>query len=347
MNDTIPLMRSFDEYGLIAENLSNVDSRSLVNPFVDGKFPVFISPMTCITDETCWEKFSSSKFIPIYPVRYDNIQARLMHMCSGDWVAFSRDEFNKILECEIERPNVDLNNAKICIDTANGHMKSLYDLVRKAKKHFPGITLMIGNVCNPTTYIECCLAGVDFVRVSVGTGTGCTTSVKLGFHASLPWLLEEINKIKDNLSLCKINFVTKVIADGGIDDTAKMIKAFALGADYVMVGGMIARTDTAAGITSKSIVGADPNIKTYRKYYGQASNAGQIDRFGEIRSTPEGVERWLPVQCTFEELEKEIEGCIRSAMSYANAFTLNEFIGRVKYNYQTPHEFECFNKRSR
>ena len=379
-SNNIETMRSFDEIGLIPAQISSVGSRKDVNPFYrysygDGTFrdklPVFVSPMTCLVDKTNYESIlRNSKLIPIYPVRYDNREERDEVRKSGHWVAYTLKEFKELITSQAlsSRPSSLINN-HILIDTAQGHMQSLYDNVSLCKKLFPGLQLMIGNICNPYAYLDCCRSGVDYVRVSVGTGTGCTTSVKTGFHASLPYILTTITNIRkvldgdeenvpvniyrkvikylelhpdwDYMSFTEASHRTKVIADGGIDDIGKINKALALGADYVMIGGLFART--GSGCLKRCL----ENDKHWVvPYYGQASLEGQKDRFGEVRNVPEGISRNLDVDWTLEELESEIEGSLRSAMSYAGVKNLNEYIGQVDYLYQSAHEFECFNKRS-
>ena len=371
-------MRSFDEIGLIPAQISTIGSRKDVNPFYEyafgddttmQKLPVFISPMTCLIDKTNYESIlRNSKFIPIYPVRYDNREERDEVLKSRHWVAYTLKEFKELITSQSLSSNSSvLTNNHILIDTAQGHMQSLYDNVSLCKKFFPYLELMIGNICNPYAYLDCCRLGVDYVRVSVGTGTGCTTSVKTGFHASLPYILETITNIRkvldgdadnvptdiyrkvikylelhpdwDYMSFTESSHRTKVIADGGIDDIGKINKALALGADYVMIGGLFARTGQCCSKNGRPWTGSVP-------YYGQASLEGQKDRFGTFRNVPEGISRSLKVDWTLDELESEIEGSLRSAMSYAGAKNLNEYIGQVDYLYQSPHEFECFNKKS-
>lgn len=368
-SNSAAVMRSFDEIGLIPAQISGIKSRKEVNPFYvylfgDGtsalKLPVFVSPMTCLIDGTNYDSIlNDSKFVPIYPVRFNNRAERDEILGTGNWVAYTLKEFEELLVTEQQ-----LGRSCILIDTAQGHMQTLYDQVSLCKKHFPDTKLMIGNICNPYAYLDCCKAGVDYVRVSVGTGTGCTTSVKTGFHASLPYILTVITNIKkvldgetdvpDDVYRRVKKYLdlhpdwdyerpsrTKVIADGGLDDIGKINKALALGADFVMIGGLFART--GRGCSSIHTAGHD----RYTVYYGQASSSGQLDRFGSIRNVPEGISRKIQIDWTLNGLESELEGSLRSAMSYAGTRTLDDFVGQVEYMYQSDHEFEMFNKRSR
>lgn len=293
-------------------------------------------------------------------------------MCEGGWIAMSCNEFEEFIRNGNLDPSVD-GKYRICIDTAQGHMDRIYNLVREGKEAIGGLEVMIGNITNPQTYIECCKAGVDWVRLSVGTGSACITSVRTGYHVSMPWLLEQIAYIRSNIivqqsgpsdpptyiynagvddeymspedmeeygyeetcELVPLATRTKIIADGGIKDTATMLKAFALGADAVMCGGLL------AGVC---VEGDGYRVGENRSYYGQASELGQIDRFGEVRNVPEGIARTVPIKHTLEELEDEIEGVFKSALSYNDSRDLDDFIGHVDYNYQSIAEFNAYNK---
>ena len=363
---TMDKMLAWCEVGLIAKRRSAVDSRSKVNPFDEnGKQRVFISPMTCLLNNQNFDEVNKSSFIPIYPVRYKNWAERINRIQMGDWVAMQSKEILELINDSTNAPIDHSAHYKICLDTAQGQRIDLYELTSKFKDSFPNSEIMIGNIMNPEAYIDCAKAGADYVRCAVGTGNGCITSVNTGFHASLPWILNGIQQIKDNViltddgyeyyerdgiitidgdefveegSMVKFRTLPKVIADGGMDESSKIIKAYALGADYVMIGRLFAETTAACG----ELVGT--HFIQEREYYGQASEQGQIDRFGEIHSKPEGIKRTVKVKCTLDELCNGLEKDLRSAMSYGGAFTMDEFIGQVEWREQTRAEYESYNK---
>lgn len=348
---------SLDEIGLRPAILSSIESRKQVNPYDEnGKLPIFVSPMTCILDENNFKEFENSKAIPIMPV-WHNIQ-RDKRLLEYSWTALTLDEFVTLF---VEGNASNLRHYNILIDVANGHMKKLYDYVKIAKeKYGDQLTVMIGNIANPKTYIECCKAGVDYVRIGIGGGSGCLSSVKTGMHSSLFYLLTTIRKMKyaityndktkvynyyphdipESLKLFtnmhlqeefygqSLKTITKIVADGGVNTIGKAVKCLALGADYVMCGHMFA-TCFEAGHNEY--------------YYGQASNLGQMDRFGEIRTYEEGMKTPIERTQSLDDLLLEFENSLRSSMSYAGALTLNEF-RYTKYNILSKSEFESFNK---
>ena len=338
-------MYSLDEVTILASSSpTDIYSRSIVDPYIDGKLPIFVSPMTCILNGENFNIFKHSKVTPILPRRINSEYAD-----DNDWVAYSLDDFEKSL-------NYNLNYKKVLIDVANGHMKRIYDLVKIAKEKWPNVIIMIGNISNPLMYIQCCISGVDYCRAGIGGGNGCSTSVKTGIHTSLQYLLSEIKKIRESISTGIITWdkiktveelqefrkqfkcYTKVIADGGIDRIDKAIKCLALGADYVMMGKTFAQCEEACGKT------ITVNGQRHHEYYGMASSKGQIDISGGFNKNPEGIITTVPVLYTLDEYCNDFEAALRSAMSYTGAHNLDEFRINTEVAIQSISEFKSYDK---
>ena len=328
------MMYSLDEVSIIPSTFTSVKSRKDIITTYTSKLPIFVAPMTCLVDFINFSSFEDNKVIPILPVYDINnkelFKQRLTFIQQSKWVALTLNEFEDTF-CR-NKWNLDKENLfNICIDTANGHLHDIYVATKYAKKSFPNLAIMVGNIANPKTYDEICKNysdSVQFIRVGIGGGSGCTTSVQTGVHTSLPYLITEINKIKKSYANKPL-----VIADGGINTIDRAIKCLALGADYVMMGSMFANCKE---------VGNYNEVKN--EYYGQSSIRGQLDRFGEIRSNPEGLEKIVEINTTLNEVCSKFDAALRSAMSYCNAKTLEEFIGKPKIEYQTLKEFENYMK---
>ena len=361
------MMYSLDEIGLIPAKLSTIKHRGDINPFVQSPFggeklPIFVSPMTCLLDASNICTFSRSKVEPILPVIDDFVEERIQLPNGSNWLgwtAMTLDEFKHYFNgCNANEKQ----QHYILIDVANGHMEELFKVVKDAKQEYgKNLVVMLGNIANPETYIECCKAGVDYVRVGIGGGTGCTTSVQTGIHTSLPFILEGIKRAKEHIhnyevsaeigmriysdpEIAKIDgFRTKVIADGGITTTARAIKCLALGADYVMMGKAFAQCKEAGHKVYNGTFD-DGMIRPTHLYYGQSSEQGQIDRFGKVKSNPEGSSTLIPITMDLAEFTTKFEAALRSAMSYCGAKDLNEFIGKVQYEVMSPAEFNAYNK---
>ena len=328
------MMYSLDEVSIIPSTFTSVKSRKDIITTYTSKLPIFVAPMTCLVDFINFSSFEDNKVIPILPVYDINnkelFKQRLTFIQQSKWVALTLNEFEDTF-CR-NKWNLDKENLfNICIDTANGHLHDIYVATKYAKKSFPNLAIMVGNIANPKTYDEICKNysdSVQFIRVGIGGGSGCTTSVQTGVHTSLPYLITEINKIKKSYANKPL-----VIADGGVNTIDRAIKCLALGADYVMMGSMFANCKE---------VGNYNEVKN--EYYGQSSIRGQLDRFGEIRSNPEGLEKIVEINTTLNEICSKFDAALRSAMSYCNAKTLEEFIGKPKIEYQTLKEFENYMK---
>lgn len=174
----------------------------------------------------------------------------------------------------------------------------------------------------------------------------CSTSVQCGIHASHQWMIEGIKKLE-----CYWHYPvrTKIIADGGINTLDKAIKALAIGYDYVMMGKQFAQCIEACGETRKNTeVVFDFKTKQFspqieRKYYGMASEQGQIDISGGVNKNPEGIETWVPVDTNLHDLTIRFEAALRSTMSYTGAHNLEEF-RNTKYDIQSNEEFKSYYK---
>ena len=332
-------MYSLDEIGLIPAATSSIKHRADVNPFYGNKLPIFVAPMTCLLNLNNWETFYNSKVIPIWPIRDANNKKR--ELPPDDlvgWIAMTIEEFKWVFRDHIAPRGVPKGYFKVLIDCANGNMEELFSIVKDAKQEYGDrLVVMIGNIANPETYLECCKAKVDYVRVGIGGGSGCTTSVQTGIHASMPWILEGIKEVKKKIYW--YGPLTKIVADGGITNPSRAIKCLALGADYVMMGKAFAHCEEVNHMRIGS-----PETGIRNQYYGQSSEQGQLDRFGKVKANPEGTSVMVSIDTTLKELTDKFEAALRSAMSYCGAKTLDDFIGKVKYEYMSPDEFRAYNK---
>ena len=325
---------SYNDISIVPAEISNIKSRSECYPFIGKysiekipqKLPLFTAPMSTVVNMENRELFENNHINTIIPrnipidIRYDNI-------LKGNWVALSLKEFKEYF---IDDTRIKINPDivyQICIDIANGHMKSLYEDVGLVKKNYgSNIRIMVGNIANPETYRHCVTAGVWGVRVSIGSGAGCITSTNTGIHYPIASLIEEIYGIKQEY-LNDYNHwypgleLPKIIADGGVRNYSDIIKALALGADYVMVGSLFAQLKESAADT------VDVDGKgTYRKlFYGMASREGQICLNGKKTRAAEGISKTLPIIGTIESWVDNMIEYLQSAMSYCDCEYLERF----------------------
>lgn len=331
--------------------VSDINHRSECNPYIeDGMLPIFTAPMSTVVDTQNYDLFYENHLFAILP-RNINWEIRKEWIYKGKWVAVSLGEFEDFI-CKEDNFRQCPNDyhLRIVIDVANGHMKKIFRLSCLAKIiHGNHLEIMSGNIANPKTYDDYCGAYIDYVRVGIGGGAGCITSSNTGIHDGIASLLNDINSYK---AYRKANgkFYTKVVADGGIRGYSDVIKALALGADYVMIGSILAQTvESAAPIYKKNKIGAvatepfsevttkdirpltedkclgkwvDKNGKVYghlyKEFYGMASKYGQISINGEKTKTSEGIKKELEVTTNLDTWVDNMTAYLRSAMSYCN-----------------------------
>lgn len=203
--------------------------------------PIFTSPMPSVVDKTNWRVYEKAGIRTILP-RTCSIEDRL-EACQYMFAAFSLGEIKENFLGRGKRSSQ--YQFKVCFDVGNGGDTEIFNLSSQLRTTYQDqICIMAGNIGNEKTYVEYCRAGIDFVRVGI-TGGSLVNTDKFGFHSPLASLLIKIIGLKK--TACIGLKETKIIADGGIDTFADIIKAIALGADYVMIGRQFAKILEASG----------------------------------------------------------------------------------------------------
>lgn len=342
---------SYNDLTIVPARVSNISSRSEVNPFNYGILPIFTSPMSTIVCEENFEFWENNKITPILP-RNISFDIRKKYIRDGYWVAMSMKESEDLFIKSTEMD--DIFACSLCIDVANGHMNSLINLCKDIKKKFGNrIIIMTGNIANPDTIIDYENAGIDYVRCSIGSGAGCLTAPQTSVHYPIASLIDQCRTIK-NVNNLKI----KIVADGGIRNYGDVIKALALGADYVMIGSVFASLYESAAefLIDNGYNTAEDNelikrtiiseYKPKKVFYGMSTKKAQklIKPDTETLKTSEGLEKLLNCTHTMKQWSENMEAYLRSAMSYCNAKSLKDFIGKVNLIPNSPAEINAVNK---
>ena len=314
------VLYSYNDITVKPAKISFVEHRNECNVYKeDGKLPIFTAPMSSVVDENNFQKFEGSKINAILPRNID-LTIRYNNSCIGNWSAYSLHEFYECFCNEYGQCN---SPTKALIDIANGHMNLMYEYVKKAKEiHGDNIIVMVGNIANPETYKVAYNAGVDYIRVGIGSGNACTTTSNVSIHYPMASLINDVFEIKQSLQLLSNSMGTKlpyIIADGGIRNYSDVIKALALGADYVMVGSLFASMYESCAKTVKV-----DGIRC-KEFYGMASKQGQIAINGKKTKTAEGITKYLPITTHLSTWVENMESYLRSAMSYTNITDINQF----------------------
>jgi isopentenyl diphosphate isomerase/L-lactate dehydrogenase-like FMN-dependent dehydrogenase len=228
-------------------------------------------------------------------------------------------------------------------------MSDILRATKRLKIDYPDMTLMVGNVANPETYRLLSEAGADYIRIGIGNGGGCLTTQQTGVGYPMASLIKECYKVS-----CELKRPAKIVADGGMQDYSDVIKALALGADYVMLGGIFNKALESAGPNylwkcirvSQSIanVAYKCGIPVYKKFRGMSTKEVQKKWGVTNPKTSEGVVRFRRVEYTLNQWIHNFDHYLRSAMSYTGSKTLEDFIGKVKTNKISQNAYRRFNK---
>ena len=326
---------SYNDIAVMPADISDINHRKETNPFYDnGNLPIFTAPMSSIVNEDNISTYLLNHINVIIP-RNINIKERIRWMI--EFNCFSAMSMQEARKYFLEDPNMIRKNGNkkmhLCIDVANGHMRSLYDLVKRLKSAYTNITIMTGNIANPETIKYACEAGVDYIRIGIGTGAGCITSSNTAIHYPIASLIDECVKERH-----KNGGKVKIIGDGGIRNYNDVIKALALGADYVMIGGLFATCLEAGPVYQQftNTITNEPrlsqntdfhNLDLFHKFYGMASKEGMRD-LGLKKHTAEGICKFVKITQTIEGWANNMEDYLRSAMSYTGTTDIQYF----KYN---------------
>jgi GMP reductase len=208
----------------------------------------------------------------------------------------------------------------VCIDVANGYTKAFVDFLQKFRRAFPSITVMAGNVVTGEMTEELILDGVDIVKVGIGPGSVCTTRKMTGVgYPQLSAIIECADAAHGLGGL--------ICADGGCTSPGDLAKAFGGGADFVMLGGMLAGHDECGG----EVVECDGERKV--RFYGMSSRpamekyAGGVAKYRASEGKEVLIEHRGPVAATV----LEILGGVRSACTYVGARRLKELSKRTTF----------------
>ncbi len=223
----------------------------------------------------------------------------------------------------LERAGVDV----IVIDTAHGHSNNVIETLKKAKKLFPKLPMIVGNIATAEAAKDLINEGADALKVGIGPGSICTTRIIAGVGVPQLHAISEVYKIAKRSNI-------PIISDGGIKYSGDVAKAIAFGADVIMIGSLFAGTDESPGEIFLS------DGRTYKSYRGMGSIAamgrGSADRYfqEEIISNdkfvPEGVEGRVPYRGTVVKIIEQLIGGLKASMGYTGNKNINEFKNKTK-----------------
>ncbi len=315
---------SFDDVLLIPQ-MSDITSRKEVDissEILENKFslPVISSPMDTVTGPKMADAMQTAGGFGVIH-RYNTIeeQVDLIKNIKSDFLAAAVGVAGDYLERSEEL--VRTGTTLLCIDVAHGHHTNVRNAIESLKNRFgDDIIIMAGNVATGEAFSDLENWGADIIRVGVGGGSICSTRIQTGhglptFHS----ILLSANSAKR----------ASIVADGGIKTAGDAVKCFAAGADFVMLGSLLAGTDESPGQVLQNNEGGK-----YKVYRGMASVEAQVEWRGKASSL-EGISTTIPYKGPVRDILGSLGQNIRSGLSYSGAKTLKDFRNKVKMVRQT------------
>jgi len=217
----------------------------------------------------------------------------------------SSGDFNKLKRIFAVYPELKF----ICIDVANGYQEIFADYVARVREEFPTKTIIAGNVVTADMTQELILRGADIVKVGIGPGSVCTTRVQTGVGYPQLTAIIECADAAHGLG-------AHIIGDGGCTCPGDVAKAFGAGADFVMLGGMLAGHDQGGGTVEDAKIA----------FYGMSSDTAMDKHSGGVASyrSSEGRTVTVPYKGTVENTVLDLLGGLRSSCTYVGAPSLKQ-----------------------
>lgn len=239
---------------------------------------------------------------------------RLLHVAVSTGIL--DDDLTKlyrILECHPEL-------AFVCMDVANGYSEYFVDQISKVRARYPDRIIMAGNVVTGEMVEQLLLSGADMVKVGIGPGSVCTTRVKTGVGYPQLSAIIECADAAHGLS-------GQIISDGGCTCAGDVAKAFGAGADFVMLGGMLAGHDEGGGTL------LERDGQRFVEFYGMSSRTAMEKYSGGVAEyrASEGKTVTVPYRGPVAETIKDILGGLRSTCTYVGASQLKELTKRTTF----------------
>ncbi|AUH02427.1 GMP reductase [Pectobacteriaceae bacterium CE70] len=221
----------------------------------------------------------------------------------------------------------------ICIDVANGYSEHFVTFLQKAREACPDKVICAGNVVTGEMVEELILSGADIVKVGIGPGSVCTTRLKTGVGYPQLSAVIECADAAHGLG-------GQIVSDGGCASPGDVAKAFGGGADFVMLGGMLAAHDECEGTV------VEENGEKQMLFYGMSSTSAMQRHVGGVAEyrAAEGKTVKLPLRGPVENTVRDILGGLRSACTYVGASRLKELTKRTTFIRVVEQENRIFNQ---
>jgi len=285
---------------LIAANMDTIGTFKVAEVLGKRKCITAVHKHYSIEEWKAWAEGSGKEYLPYVAVS----------------VGILKKDMDKLDEILKAVPQI----AMICIDVANGYSEAFVKCIREVRQRYPEITIMAGNVVTKEMTEELIFSGADIIKVGIGPGSVCTTRKQTGVgYPQLSAVLECADAAH--------GLGGRITSDGGCTCPGDVAKACGAGADFVMLGGMLAGHEECTGEV------IEENGDFFKVFYGMSSDTAMKKHAGgvaEYRSS-EGKTVKVPYRGPIDETIRDILGGMRSACTYVGASELRELPKRTTF----------------
>ena len=303
----------YDGIPIMAANMDGVGTISMAQALSSQQL------FTCLI-----KTYDSSYLINFFTTHSDLKESTAMS------IGITQPELEKFVSVKKE---VGENLKYICVDVANGYSERFVDFISTLRDNYSDVVIIAGNVVTADQTQELLLNGADIIKVGIGPGSVCTTRIKTGVGYPQLSAVIECADAAHGLN-------GHIIADGGCVFPGDVVKAFAGGADFVMIGGMLAgHTEGGGEVVTKYYTDGEYHLnedansytpvikpKEFVEFYGMSSKTANEKHFGGLKDyrSSEGRTALVPYRGEVKETVQDILGGVRSACTYVGARKLKQ-----------------------
>ena len=277
--------------------------------------PIIASNMDGVGEIDVAKKLTSHKLMTALTKQHDINQIETIYKKNifFDSIALScgtsKDSYNRLNSILKKYPKFKF----ICIDVANGYSENFSNFVSEVRKKYPKKTIIAGNVVTADMTQELVLSGADIVKVGIGPGSVCTTRIQTGVGYPQLSAVMECADAAHGLG-------AHIIADGGCTCPGDVAKGFGAGADFVMLGGMLAGHKEGGG----DII--EEKGSKYIEFYGSSSEEANEKHYGGLANyrSSEGKKVKIQMKNSLDSTIRDILGGVRSSCTYVGASSLKQ-----------------------
>jgi len=318
----------FKDVLLMPKGISHIESRKHVGTMTTVKFknskqewrgtPIFTSNMDSTGTLQMYDKIHNEKIVTCFDKNLNWDFLKNTYAIDKEKYCFSTGIGKRDI-ANIEQLIKKYHPKFICIDVANGYMSKFINTISYFRTNYPNLIIIAGNVVSPEMVAIIADAGADIVKLGIGSGSVCTTRVKTGIGCP------QLSAVLDCWETAQEHEI-KIMSDGGIQIPGDVCKAYAAGADFVMLGSMLAgHRDTTKNVIYK-------NGGVFAEFYGMSSEEANNKYSGGMGKykTEEGKRVLVPLKGNVMDTVNDILGGVRSCCAYLGAQEINEIYENSK-----------------